>query len=138
MPTSNVSLRAHCAQRVRAARGWANMSQPELAAALEMSVASVRRIEQERRDVSTAELVHIGEVCGVPRKFMLYGWTQEGKSTIQSQSDALEGIIADMAKRIDRHERLHELAAERLAKLDTSAPNLLADLESELASRKTA
>jgi transcriptional regulator with XRE-family HTH domain len=114
------------------------MSQPELAAALEMSVASVRRIEQERRDVSTAELVHIGEVCGVPRKFMLYGWVQEGKSTVQSQTDALEGIIADMAKRIERHERLHELAAERLAKLDTSAPNLLADLESELAARKTA
>src|SRR5215467_4255270 len=57
------SLRAQAARKVRAARGWANLSQPELAAQLGedvMSLASLRRIEQGKRDVTAAELLHIG------------------------------------------------------------------------------
>ena len=105
------SLRAQHARRVRAARGWANLTQPELAATLEMSVASVRRIEQENRDVSVAELSRIAQVCQVPESFMLHGW---GEATM----DTLDGIIADMSKRIERHERLHREALERIARLD--------------------
>lgn len=118
MAIQNRDGRVSAARRVRAARAWANMSQPQLAKLLDMSLASLRRVEQESRDVTTAELIHIGEVCSVPRKFMLYGWTEPGKSTAQSQADALEGIIADMTNRIERHERLHALAHDRLAKLD--------------------
>lgn len=124
--------RTYAAQRVRAARAWANLSQPDLAKQLDMSLASLRRIEQEARDVSTAELLHIGEVCGVPRKFMLYGFS-DGKPSAQAQADALEGVIADMVSRIERHERLHTLAAERLAKLDgVPPPDLVHDLEQAL------
>lgn len=133
MPTP--AIRASTARRVRAARAWANMSQPDLAKLLDMSLASLRRIEQETRDVSTAELIHIGEVCGVPRRFMLYGWTDAGKSTAQSQADAIEGIIADMTKHIARHERLHTLAHERLSRLDgqdTPDLDLMSELESAL------
>ena len=109
------------------------MSQPDLAKLLDMSLASLRRIEQETRDVSTAELIHIGEVGGVPRRFMLYGWTDAGKSTAQSQADAIEGIIADMTKSIARHERLHSLAHERLSRLDgQDMPDLMSDLEAAL------
>jgi len=132
------SLRAQAARKVRAARGWANLSQPELAAQLGedvMSLASLRRIEQGKRDVTAAELLHIGEVCDVPRKFMLYGWS-ESKSTAQSQADALDGIIADMARRIERHERLHKLVNERLAALDDGdEPDLIGQLEGELGKR---
>jgi transcriptional regulator with XRE-family HTH domain len=142
LPTPNASLRAHAARRVRAARGWANLSQPQLAKLLQMSVASIRRIEQEQRDVSTAELIHIGEVCEVPRHFMLHGWGREAKRT-DTESEVLNGIIEDMAKRIERHERLHEAAANQLAKLDREGaalreqnPDLLGALDTELQTRK--
>ena len=105
------SLRAQHARRVRAARGWANLTQPELATQLDMSVASVRRIEQENRDVSVAELGHIAKVCDVPEGFMLHGW---GEAT----ADTLDGIIADMSRRIERHEKLHREALDRLHELD--------------------
>jgi transcriptional regulator with XRE-family HTH domain len=127
-PMKGATLRAHTARRVRAARGWANMSQPALAEAVDMSLASLRRIEQEKRDVSTAELIHIGEVCQVPRKFMLYGWTDTNKSTQESRADALEGIITDMAKRLERHEKLHEAYAEGRA----PSPDMLAQLDEAL------
>ena len=119
MPARNTDGRVNTARRVRAARAWANMSQPELARLLEMSLSSLRRIEQEARDVTTNELLHIGEVCNVPRNFMLFGWSERGKSTQQSQADALEGIITDMTKRIERHEKLHALAQERIDMLVT-------------------
>ena len=133
-PMKGATLRAHTARRVRAARGWANMSQPQLAEEIDMSVASLRRIEQEKRDVSTAELIRIGEVCGVPRKFMLTGWTDTGKSTQESRADALEGIIHDMAKRIRRHEQFHIVIQERLAALDQQEmpPDLMGALEEKL------
>jgi len=130
------SLRAQHARRVRAARGWANLTQPELAQELDMSVASVRRIEQENRDVSVAELTHIARVCDVPDSFMLHGW---GEAT----TDTLDGIIADMSRRIERHEKMHIAARARLAKLDgvaDEAPeeeaDLMGDLEGSLERRK--
>lgn len=122
MPTTS-SKRALDARKVRAARGWANLSQPELAGKLEISVATVRRIEQEQRDVSTAELVRISEICGVPRNFMLYGWRGDGKTANVHREEAQDVLLADLAKRIERSERLHKLyneaARERGVDVDT-------------------
>jgi transcriptional regulator with XRE-family HTH domain len=112
------SLRANHARRVRAARGWANLTQPELAQQLDMSVASVRRIEQENRDVSVAELTHIARVCDVPESFMLHGWGE-------ASTDTLEAIIADMSRRVERHEKIHKAALARLAKLDGGEVDVL-------------
>jgi transcriptional regulator with XRE-family HTH domain len=131
------SLRANHARRVRAARGWANLTQPELAKQLDMSVASVRRIEQENRDVSVAELSHIARVCNVPESFMLHGWGE-------ASTDTLDGIIADMSRRIERHEKMHRDAQARLAKIDgevvdeaqDTEPDLMGDLEGSLERRK--
>lgn len=112
MPPTTSSKRALDARKVRAARGWANLSQPELAEKLELSVASVRRIEQEHRDVTTAELIRISEICGVPRNFMLYGWRSDGKSSNVHREEAQDVLLADLAKRIERSERLHNLYTE--------------------------
>ena len=147
MPTTS-SKRALDARKVRAARGWANLSQPELARKLELSVATVRRIEQEHRDVTTAELIRVSEVCGVPRNFMLYGWRGDGKSANVHREETQDVLLADLAKRIERSERLHKLyndaARERgvdvdLLVIDESgvttmmetkeAPDLVSDLE---------
>lgn len=111
MPTTITNPRAVSARKVRAARGWANLSQPQLAKYLEISTASVRRIEQEHRDVSTAELIRISEICDVPRTFMLYGWPAEGKP--DTRTDAIETLIADMAERLAYHERLHGIYHKR-------------------------
>jgi hypothetical protein len=111
-----------------------------------MSVASIRRIEQEQRDVSTAELLHIGEVCDVPRHFMLHGWSRDTRRADTTDSEILNGIIEDMAKRIERHEQLHEQAANEFAKLERERneivhargpknPDLLTDLDGELRTR---
>lgn len=110
--STTTSKRALDARKVRAARGWANLSQPELAQRLEISVASVRRIEQEHRDVTTAELVRISEICGVPRNFMLYGWRGDGKGATVHREEAQDVLLADLAKRIERSERLHNLYNE--------------------------
>lgn len=112
MPPTTTNTRAVSARKVRAARGWANLSQPQLAKLLEISTASVRRIEQEHRDVSTAELVRISEICEVPRTFMLYGWPAEGKP--DTRTDAIETLVADMASRLAYHERLHNIYHEQL------------------------
>lgn len=111
MPTTS-SKRALDARKVRAARGWANLSQPELATKLELSVATVRRIEQEHRDVTTAELIRVSEVCGVPRNFMLYGWRGDGKTATVHREETQDVLLADLAKRIERSERLHRLYNE--------------------------
>lgn len=146
------NLRAHTASRVRAARAWANLSQPELARTLDISLSGLRRIEQESRDVTTPELLQIGEVCGVPRRFMLFGWSEPGKANAQTQAEALEGILADITSRVERHERLYteirdhlrlnaegepESEAVDMDKPPAVDPDLMAKLESSLqASRK--
>jgi transcriptional regulator with XRE-family HTH domain len=119
---------------VRAARGWAGLSQTELADALNVNVATVRRIEQEQRNAGTAELLHIGEVCDVPRHFMLHGWSGY-KASSRSDSETRDSIVADMAKRIERleqHER--DFASDRLAKAG-KGPDLLNDLDTALPSK---
>jgi DNA-binding transcriptional regulator YiaG len=157
MPSAT-SKRALDARKVRAARGWANLSQPELATKLEISVATVRRIEQEQRDVSTAELIRISEICAVPRNFMLYGWKGDGKTANVHRSEAQDEILADLAKRMERSEKLHNLynatARERGVPVDAivmshpdedhetgmaaikNPPDLVGDLEDAVGKRR--
>jgi transcriptional regulator with XRE-family HTH domain len=112
------------------------MSQPALARELGISVASVRRIEQLQRDVSTSELFHIAELCGVPRDFMLYGFTN-GDSA-DHRADSLEAIIEDMARRVERHERLHALyvrhglVTDEAQDVPSNAPDLHRELDASV------
>lgn len=62
---------------MRAARAWADLSQPELAGALGWQRHTVRRIEEGIRKASTAELLRIAEACGVPASFMLQGFEED-------------------------------------------------------------
>lgn len=109
MAVATSNKRALDARKVRAARGWANLSQPELASRLELSVATIRRVEQGHRDVTTAELIRVGEICGVPRNFMLYGWRGEGKNATVHREEAQDALLADLARSVEKHERLHNV-----------------------------
>lgn len=65
---------AEHARRVRVARIWAGLSREELADALGVSFVTIERTESGRRHVEPDELERIGELCGVPDRFMRYGW----------------------------------------------------------------
>ena len=61
------------ARAVRVARASSNLTQPELADELGISVASVRRTEQGHRVPTVMELEQIAQVCGVALAWMLDG-----------------------------------------------------------------
>ena len=56
---------------MRAARAYARLEQPELGAALELSLSTIRRMEGARREITTDELLEIARICKVPVEFML-------------------------------------------------------------------
>jgi len=97
------------AARVRAARAFADLEQRDLAEALELSVATIRRIERGGRTASAPELIHIGEVCGVPREFMLHGFTL-GAPLATPGSGGLD-LDADMARLNRRDDELERRIA---------------------------
>jgi transcriptional regulator with XRE-family HTH domain len=67
MPTEKAS-------RVKAARGYGGLSQPQLAKVLEMSDGTVKAIEGGRRVAKRSELLAIAEATGVPMWFLEGGW----------------------------------------------------------------
>lgn len=73
-PTEDSETRQAAAARIRAARGYAGMSQSALANALEISLATFKRIETCERPVTMDELLSIGKACNVPPEFMIRGF----------------------------------------------------------------
>jgi transcriptional regulator with XRE-family HTH domain len=56
-------------RRLRAARGYADMSQPELAKHFGWSRSTIVRIEDGKRNLKDYELRRIADVCGLPVGF---------------------------------------------------------------------
>lgn len=102
--------RQDAAARIRAARAYCKLSQPELAERLGVSLATVKRIEGGKRPVSTDELIAIAEACKVPVAFMLHGFDApaagEGSSPaeIAARLAACERAIAEYAETARRIE----------------------------------
>jgi transcriptional regulator with XRE-family HTH domain len=88
------------AARIRAARAFAGLQQSEVADALDVSTATLKRMESGQRTVSLDERYRIADLCGVPRPFMDDGFIDSG------HTEALE----DRLRKIER--RLDELAGE--------------------------
>lgn len=61
-------------RRIRAARGYAKLSQPDLAKVLEVSDGTVKNIELGRREPKRSELLAIADACKVPIWFLERGW----------------------------------------------------------------
>lgn len=94
--------------RIRAARGYANLSQPGLAEALGLSVQTVKRMESGERPVRSVELRQIGEVCRVPREFMEGGWS--AITAIHHGSNNLSERMQSLSEEL--HERMERLEQE--------------------------
>lgn len=104
--------------RIRAARGYANLSQPGLAEALGLSTQTVKRMESGERPVRLMELRQIGEVCQVPREFMEGGWAaltaiHHGSNNL---SERMQSLSEELNERMERLEReLSRVLVERAA-----------------------
>lgn len=100
--------------RIRAARGYANLSQPGLAKALGLSTQTVKRMESGERPVRLMELRQIGEVCEVPREFMEGGWSaltaiHHGSNNLSERMQSLSEELHERMAALERE--LAELAA---------------------------
>lgn len=60
---------AEIGRRIRTARAWAGISQDELGELLEVSEATIRRMEQGLKIPRSSDISYICQVCGVRRDF---------------------------------------------------------------------
>lgn len=92
------------AARVRAARAYRNFTQKELAEGIGVSVATMKRIEDGSRPMSTEDLIAVANACGIPTGFMLRGM----------EAFAIEPDLSLIAEKIremeaEMHRRLSDL-----------------------------
>ena len=114
-------------QRLRTARAWADLTQPELARRLGISLAMLKRIEADTRDASDAQLRHAGQACGVPDWFMLQGWREEqsrrrsmrrrGDMTFLAELEHLRAQVRGLEQRLQEDEVVVRERVERVEQL---------------------
>lgn len=84
-------------KRVRAARSYAGITQEDMAARLDMSPVTYKRIEQGRRPISLTELDRIAEITGWPRE-MFHGELALGagddREELEAVRDSIQGLVA--------------------------------------------
>lgn len=86
------------AQWIRAARAYAEKTQPDMAAVLEMSVKTYKWIEMDRREAKRSELLAIAEACEVPMWFLEGGWGNYPGSVDDQARRALADVEEPKAK----------------------------------------
>jgi transcriptional regulator with XRE-family HTH domain len=91
--------------RIRAARAYADLSQPELADKIGMSLPTYKRAELGKRPVSTEELLSIARACDVPPQFLLSGWTAERPERRRVAPEDVIGRLDVIDSRLDEWER---------------------------------
>lgn len=96
------SADAALAARIRGARGYSGMSQPDMAKALGMSVTTLSRIENARADVDLRIAYQVAELCAVPRWFIDHGFdvavAPEEEATLAERVEALESQMQLMIR----------------------------------------
>lgn len=80
------------AARMRAARGWADLSRREMGQALRVSERQVTRLESGQADVTAEIRQRVAEACGVPSWFMDHGFvvTEPEEPGVSERLEALE------------------------------------------------
>jgi transcriptional regulator with XRE-family HTH domain len=91
--------------RIRAARAYADLFQPELADRIGMSLPTYKRAELGKRPVSTEELLSIARACDVPPQFLLTGWTAARTERRRVAPEDVIGRLDVIDSRLDEWER---------------------------------
>lgn len=84
--------------RLRAARAFADLTQPELAAKIELGEVTYASSERGQRSVPRRELLAIAEACEVPMWFLEGGWegwrapARSERSVDEEAQEALEDL----------------------------------------------
>lgn len=79
--------------RIRAARAYAAMSQPQLGAVLGVSAATVKRMEVGSRATTPEELLMIAQTCRVPRAFFADGFVDGDLNLTPSMRAELQAVV---------------------------------------------
>lgn len=116
------------AARIRVARAWANLSQVDLAEALDVSVQTIKRVELGQRPVSTDELMRVATTCHVPERFMLRGFTEAHEIAhattklhgtyeldVLDHLSLVNGRLDDHTRKLDRLTRKLDALNEKVA-----------------------
>jgi transcriptional regulator with XRE-family HTH domain len=85
--------------RLRAARAFAGLTQPQLAERLELGEVTYASSERGVRDVPRRELLAIAEATGVPMWFLEGGWENYPGSVDATARRALAQLEDDDARR---------------------------------------
>ena len=89
------------AARVRAARGYADLDQPDLAKALAMSVQTYGRIESGGRPPTNDELDLIAATTKVPRPFLDSGFATQATTGVEQRLAVLEAQVSRLLLRAE-------------------------------------
>ena len=112
--TEAARLRRTPAQRIRAARAWADMTQAEVAERLGLSLRLLKKVEAGQRDISDEQLEKIGRICDVPARFMLQGFYVEPSRRRSARRRADMVLLAELEVELERlRERVQSLEEER-------------------------
>lgn len=87
--------------RIRAARAHANLSQPELAERIGMSLPTYKRAELGKRPVSTPELIRIAAACDVPPHYVITPWSESEPMRRHANPEDVPAQLALINERLD-------------------------------------
>lgn len=108
--------------RIRAARAYANLSQPDLADAIGMSLPTYKRAELGNRPVSTAELLSIARACEVPPSFLTGGFSAQRPERRTVDAEDITGRLDIIDERLDAFEVMARRTFEALEALMLTFP----------------
>lgn len=95
------------ARRIKAARGYAELTREQLAERVSLSARQIKLIEDRQRHSTTRdELLEIARACNVPDEFMDLGW--------QGADQVYDSMVMLVAVAISQEPALLLAAAERL------------------------
>lgn len=132
MSPDEEARRKAAAARIRAARGYAGMTQPGLAEKLGLSLATIKRIESAARPLSIEELLRIGAACHVPPDFMLHGFENMPTAHVDVIPSFVKhhgstGIPKDCETRFTELEKRMDDFADTAARIDRALRRLFTD-----------
>jgi transcriptional regulator with XRE-family HTH domain len=87
---------APLAARIRAARCYADLKQPQLAQKTGLGYETIKRIEAGRRTPSLDERQTIADACGVPRWFIEEGFGREPAGSLDERVATLEREVSSL------------------------------------------
>lgn len=85
---------ADYAARIRAARGWADLTQQQLADQLGVDVQTIKRRESGSQEPKKGERLAIAAICKVPLSFMEEGFGEVTRNELRDLLERVEGALS--------------------------------------------